>query len=71
MAMNFAFVEGKYNGSSLTVLGRNPVFDAVREMPVVGGIGLFRFAHGDSSSAVTAAQERLQHSSSKVRRVSS
>ncbi|XP_031402278.1 dirigent protein 22-like [Punica granatum] len=46
MAKNFAFVEGKYNGSSITVLGRNPVFDAVREMPVVGGSGLFRFAHG-------------------------
>ncbi|PKI30977.1 hypothetical protein CRG98_048632, partial [Punica granatum] len=28
MAMNFTFVEGKYNGSSITVLGRNPVFDA-------------------------------------------
>ncbi|PKI73619.1 hypothetical protein CRG98_005993 [Punica granatum] len=35
MAMNFAFVEGKYNGSSITVLGRNPVFDAL-----VGGVGV-------------------------------
>ncbi|KAI9116191.1 hypothetical protein K1719_013121 [Acacia pycnantha] len=46
MAMNFAFIEGKYNGSTITVLGRNPVFNKVREMPVIGGSGLFRFARG-------------------------
>ncbi|KAK2378803.1 dirigent protein [Trifolium repens] len=46
MAMNFAFNEGKYNGSSITILGRNPVLNKVREMPVVGGSGLFRFARG-------------------------
>ncbi|XP_021728851.1 dirigent protein 22 [Chenopodium quinoa] len=46
MAMNFGFVEGKYNGSTITVLGRNMVFNKVREMPVIGGSGLFRFARG-------------------------
>lgn len=46
MVMNFAFVEGKYNGSTLSVLGRNTVFSAVREMPIVGGSGIFRFARG-------------------------
>ncbi|KAG2671409.1 hypothetical protein I3760_14G134700 [Carya illinoinensis] len=46
MVMNFAFIEGKYNGSTITVLGRNAVFSTVREMPVVGGSGLFRFARG-------------------------
>ncbi|XP_059628822.1 dirigent protein 22-like [Cornus florida] len=46
MAMNFVFIEGKYNGSTITVLGRNPVFNKVREMPVIGGSGLFRFARG-------------------------
>ncbi|GAV88519.1 Dirigent domain-containing protein, partial [Cephalotus follicularis] len=46
MAMNFAFVEGKYNGSTITVLGRNSVLSPVREMPVIGGTGLFRFARG-------------------------
>ncbi|XP_057768757.1 dirigent protein 22-like [Salvia miltiorrhiza] len=46
MALNFAFVEGKFNGSTLSVLGRNAVFSAVREMPVVGGSGVFRFARG-------------------------
>ncbi|KAK5787284.1 hypothetical protein PVK06_041938 [Gossypium arboreum] len=46
MAYNFAFIEGKYNGSNLSVLGRNPVFSAVREMPVIDGSGVFRFARG-------------------------
>ncbi|GER36353.1 disease resistance-responsive (dirigent-likeprotein) family protein [Striga asiatica] len=46
MVMNFEFTKGKYNGSSLSVLGRNPFLEAVRELPVVGGSGIFRFARG-------------------------
>ncbi|KAM0946317.1 putative dirigent protein [Dioscorea sansibarensis] len=46
MAMNFAFISGKYNGSTVTILGRNEVFTEVREMPVIGGSGLFRWAQG-------------------------
>ncbi|XP_021282574.1 dirigent protein 22-like [Herrania umbratica] len=46
MAYNFAFMEGKYNGSNLSVLGRNTVFSPVREMPIVGGSGVFRLARG-------------------------
>ncbi|KAK7339977.1 hypothetical protein VNO77_20667 [Canavalia gladiata] len=46
MVMNFAIMEGKYNGSTITILGRNPVFNKEREMPVIGGSGLFRFARG-------------------------
>ncbi|KAB1227537.1 Dirigent protein 19 [Morella rubra] len=46
MVINFAFLEGMYNGSALTILGRNPVLDMVREMPIVGGSGVFRFARG-------------------------
>ncbi|XP_057427866.1 dirigent protein 22-like [Lotus japonicus] len=55
MVLNFAFTEGKYNGSNLSVLGRNAANSAVREMPVVGGSGLFRFANG-------YAQARTHHS---------
>ena len=46
MAMTFHFVEGKFNGSNLSFLGRNSVFSEVRELPIVGGSGLFRFARG-------------------------
>ena len=40
MVLNFAFTEGKYNGSNLSVLGRNAAFSGAREMPIVGGSGL-------------------------------
>ena len=46
MVMNFAFKTGKYNGSTISILGRNEVLTKVREMPVIGGSGLFRFARG-------------------------
>ena len=46
MAFNLFFTEGKYNGSTLSLLGRNSIFSGIREMPIVGGSGLFRFARG-------------------------
>ncbi|KAF8403942.1 hypothetical protein HHK36_012049 [Tetracentron sinense] len=46
MAMTFAFMEGKFKGSTFSILGRNMVLSNVREMPIVGGSGLFRFARG-------------------------
>ncbi|OVA11812.1 Plant disease resistance response protein [Macleaya cordata] len=46
MATSFVFKGGNFSGSSLSVLGRNPFMDSVREMPVVGGTGAFRFARG-------------------------
>jgi len=46
MASTFVFESGKYNGSTLAMVGKNAVFDEVREMPIVGGSGLFRLARG-------------------------
>ncbi|XP_057249054.1 dirigent protein 21 [Beta vulgaris subsp. vulgaris] len=46
MVMNYVFTKGKYNGSSIAIVGRNPPLQDVREMPIVGGTGLFRFARG-------------------------
>ncbi|CAM0902104.1 unnamed protein product [Alopecurus aequalis] len=44
--MNFAFTAGKYNGSTVTIMGRNAVMTDVREMAVIGGTGIFRWARG-------------------------
>nr|WCZ54765.1 dirigent protein 11 [Phryma leptostachya subsp. asiatica] len=50
MNFNFLFTTGRYRGSTLAVLGRNPMNDDVREVPVVGGTGAFRLARGYSIS---------------------
>ncbi|XP_009771303.1 dirigent protein 22-like [Nicotiana tabacum] len=46
MSLNFVFTNGKYNGSTLSLLGRNTVLNEYREMPIVGGSGVFRLARG-------------------------
>ncbi|KAI8545917.1 hypothetical protein RHMOL_Rhmol07G0074700 [Rhododendron molle] len=46
MVMNLTSLEGGFNGSTLGILGRKRVLDPVREMPIVGGTGLFMFACG-------------------------
>ncbi|KAK8962303.1 hypothetical protein KSP40_PGU018260 [Platanthera guangdongensis] len=46
MVMTFTFTAGNYTGSSLIVVGRNEVKQHVREMPITGGTGLFRFVQG-------------------------
>ncbi|OIW00870.1 hypothetical protein TanjilG_12811 [Lupinus angustifolius] len=46
MIQTFNFFEGKYNGSAINVLGRNVVLNKTRELSVVGGSGVFRFAKG-------------------------
>nr|XP_043611053.1 dirigent protein 21-like [Erigeron canadensis] len=46
MVLNYCFTEGKYNGSTLSILGRNAALTPMREMSIVGGTGLFRCARG-------------------------
>ncbi|KAF5823350.1 putative dirigent protein [Helianthus annuus] len=46
MVQNYVFDEERFNGSTLSILGRNPISSPMREFPVVGGTGVFRFARG-------------------------
>ncbi|KAH6813290.1 hypothetical protein C2S51_022308 [Perilla frutescens var. frutescens] len=46
MLLNLVFTEGEYEGSTLSIVGRNPLGDEVREVPIVGGTGKFRMATG-------------------------
>ncbi|KAF5745495.1 disease resistance-responsive family protein [Tripterygium wilfordii] len=46
MALSFSFTDGAYNGSTISIFGKNPALNPVRELPVVGGTGVFRMARG-------------------------
>ncbi|KAH1040334.1 hypothetical protein J1N35_042077 [Gossypium stocksii] len=59
-------VSGKYNGSTLSVLGRNEVLSAVREMPIVGGSGVFRFARVSGKNVTVVRVTTLMTRSSSL-----
>lgn len=44
--INFVFTDEKYNGSTLTIAGYNPTLRKHRELPIIGGTGVFRLARG-------------------------
>ncbi|KAK7829588.1 dirigent protein 21 [Quercus suber] len=46
LARNLVFIAGKFNGSTLTILGKNAVFHPIREMPIIDETGAFRLACG-------------------------
>ncbi|XP_056685168.1 dirigent protein 23-like [Spinacia oleracea] len=46
MGLCYSFANGVYNGSSFNILGRNSILNPIRELPVVGGTGIFRMARG-------------------------
>ncbi|KAL3622026.1 hypothetical protein CASFOL_034222 [Castilleja foliolosa] len=46
MNMNMFFSGGEYEGSSMSILGRQPVNEEVRVLSVIGGTGFFRLAKG-------------------------
>ncbi|XP_057769280.1 dirigent protein 21-like [Salvia miltiorrhiza] len=53
MTLNYVFTEGKYSGSTLSVLAHNPILDKYREMPIIGGTGVFRLARGIATAQTT------------------
>ncbi|XP_027096055.1 dirigent protein 22-like [Coffea arabica] len=54
MTLNFVFTDGKYNGSTLSILGQNHVFHNYRELPILGGSGVFRLARGIATAKTYA-----------------
>ncbi|KAL8556366.1 hypothetical protein ACS0TY_003975 [Phlomoides rotata] len=48
MSFNIVFTTGEYNGSTLTLAGHNPFMNEFRELPIVGGSGVFRLAKGSA-----------------------
>ncbi|KAH6823195.1 hypothetical protein C2S53_016618 [Perilla frutescens var. hirtella] len=52
MNLNLVFTAGRYNGSTLCIGGRNPIDTMDRELPVLGGTGVFRMAGGFSISNI-------------------
>lgn len=46
MNLNYVFTEGNFKGSTLSILGRNQALHKYREMPILGGTGVFRLARG-------------------------
>ncbi|KAM0844558.1 hypothetical protein ACQ4PT_056962 [Festuca glaucescens] len=46
LSVNMVFTAGPHNGSTIAVIGRDAILDLVRELPVVGGTGVFRGATG-------------------------
>ncbi|KAL6563220.1 hypothetical protein OROHE_005807 [Orobanche hederae] len=61
MNVNFMFTSGRYSGSTLSILGRNQVLSAVRELPVVGGTGVFRMAQGYAITSTHSFNTTTNH----------
>ncbi|KAL6529256.1 hypothetical protein OROGR_014879 [Orobanche gracilis] len=61
MNLNFIFTSGRYNGSTLSILGRNQIRSGTRELPVVGGTGVFRMAHGFAITSTHSFDPNTNH----------
>ncbi|GLJ34720.1 hypothetical protein SUGI_0698690 [Cryptomeria japonica] len=55
LEISVVFENGAYNGSSLQVQGAGNTFVGPREYAIVGGTGLFRYAHGFAAVTTVAS----------------
>ncbi|XP_051133534.1 dirigent protein 11-like [Andrographis paniculata] len=49
--LNLVITEGEWKGSTLSIFGRNPLYDEVREVSIVGGTGAFNLAWGYATTS--------------------
>ncbi|KAK6159558.1 hypothetical protein DH2020_006872 [Rehmannia glutinosa] len=61
MSITFSFSSGKYNGSTLSMLGRNGFSQESRMMPIVGGTGAFELARGIVTSTTYSFDPTTNH----------
>ncbi|KAG8368093.1 hypothetical protein BUALT_Bualt15G0009400 [Buddleja alternifolia] len=61
MLVNLVFTQGRYNGSTLSILGRNSLDAELREVSIVGGTGAFRMARGYAITSTYAVDEAHTH----------
>ncbi|KAH6820797.1 hypothetical protein C2S53_018915 [Perilla frutescens var. hirtella] len=62
MNLNFFLKEGPFNGSTVSVVGRNQFADAQRELTVVGGTGPFRYARGYAITSTYSHDATINYS---------
>ncbi|KAL6545946.1 hypothetical protein OROGR_009820 [Orobanche gracilis] len=61
MNVNFVFTSGEYNGSTISILGRNQIMNQKRELPVVGGTGKFRYARGYATASTYSYDDETSY----------
>ncbi|KAH6804130.1 hypothetical protein C2S51_032377 [Perilla frutescens var. frutescens] len=62
MNLNFFLKAGPFNGSTVSIVGRNQFADAQRELTVVGGTGPFRYARGYAITSTYSHNATINYS---------
>ncbi|KAK4740324.1 hypothetical protein R3W88_004021 [Solanum pinnatisectum] len=56
---NFVFTNGRYNGSTVSVMGRVAESQEYRELSIIGGSGVFRLAKGVATGKTCFSNDKL------------
>lgn len=62
MNLNFFLKAGEFNGSTVSIVGRNQFADAQRELTVAGGAGAFRYARGYAITSTYSHDDATNYS---------